>query len=380
MNLIERYLLRQLLGPILLATLALAVVALLSQTLGALDLIVSQGQGAVELLKISLLSMPQLTVLILPIALFVGGLVALNRLHTEQEIVICFASGASVWRVMAPGMKLATLAALIALVINLWIEPWSERALRDELFRVRTDLAASLIHVGQFTQPAQGLTVYAQDNDQSGVFHNLFVHQDQPSGGDVTFLAAQGKVTRRKGAPVLIMREGSEQQFSPNGVLNYLKFDEYIFDLTQFLSNDKAVHYKPSDRYLHELLAPDAAEDATRRTRTKLHSEAHARLSAPLYSLAFMAMAMAAVIGGPFSRLGYGRRIIAVSAAAATVRILGFGAQAACDINAGLNVLQYLIPLVAGAWAFVVLFHVRLFGSASPRPPRGAGLVLEGAP
>ena len=95
MQLIERYLFRQLLGPTTLATLALGGVGMLSQSLGALDVIVNQGQSALVLMKITLLGMPQLMVMILPIAIFVAGLVALNRLHTEQEIVVCFASGMS---------------------------------------------------------------------------------------------------------------------------------------------------------------------------------------------------------------------------------------------------------------------------------------------
>lgn len=379
MRLIERYILRQLLGPFLLATLALATVALLSQTLGALGLIVSQGQSAWVLIKISLLAMPQLLVLILPIALFVGGLVALNRLHTEQEIVVCFASGATTWRVISPAIKLATLATLGCLLINLWAEPWAERAMRNELSRVRTDLAASLIHVGQFNEPAPGLTVYAQDVDQNGLFHNLFLYQEQPNGGDATFMASHGKITKRRGAPALVLYDGSEQQFSRAGVLNYLKFDENVFDLSPFMVTDKLTHYKASDRYLHELLFPDLTQSWERENRVKLLSEANARLSSPLYNIALMAMALAAVIGGPFSRLGYSRRIVAVGAAAGLVRILGFGAQAACDLNGWLNIIQYLIPVTAGAWAFTALFRQGPVRPIPLRPLRRSRILFQGA-
>src|SRR5690606_21797801 len=88
MALIDRYLLKQLVGPTILATLALTAVALLSQSLAALDIIVSQRQTALIFGKITLLAMPQLINIVLPIALFVAALVALNRLHTEQEIVV----------------------------------------------------------------------------------------------------------------------------------------------------------------------------------------------------------------------------------------------------------------------------------------------------
>src|ERR1043165_2784420 len=142
MRLIDRYLLRQLLGPVVLATLALTAVALLSQSLAGLDLIVNQRQSALVFLKVTLLYMPQLINLILPVAVFVAALVALNRLHTEQEVVVCFASGMSRWRVISPAMRLAATVAFLALVMNLFVQPASYRAMRQAMFDVKADLAA----------------------------------------------------------------------------------------------------------------------------------------------------------------------------------------------------------------------------------------------
>ncbi len=377
MPLIERYLLRQLLGPTILAIVALSIVAMLSQSLGALDIMVNQGQSAYVLIKLTLLALPQLLVMVLPVALFVAALVALNRLHTEQEIVVCFAGGMSRWRIISPAMRLASVVTVFALFLNLWIEPLAERAIRHELFRVRTDLAASLVRVGEFTEPAPGLTVYAQGADPGGALRNLFVIQQKADGGDTTFFAARGKVSKRGGAPVLIMRDGSEQAFTKTGVLDFLKFDEYVFDLSGLLSTRELIHYKISDRYLHELVFPDLTQSWERKERAPMLAEANARVSAPLYNIAFMAMALAAVIGGSFSRLGYGRRIVTVAAAAAIARILGFAVQALCAGSVWLNVVQYLIPLAATGWAFSALFHQRVSRFIALRPLTGSTIPME---
>src|SRR5579864_3681333 len=126
MGLLDRYLFRQLLGPTVLAAISLGLIGLLSQSLTALDIIVKQGQSALTLAWITALAGPQLLATVLPVALFVAGLIALNRLHTEQEIVVCFASGMSRWKVIAPAMRLATLAALFTLFVNLWVAPFCE--------------------------------------------------------------------------------------------------------------------------------------------------------------------------------------------------------------------------------------------------------------
>jgi lipopolysaccharide export system permease protein len=356
MRLIDRYLLRQLAGPTALATLALTAVALLSQSLSALDLIVNQRQSALVFLKITLLAMPQLINMVLPIAVFVAALVSLNRLHTEQEIVVCFAGGMSRWRVISPALRLAATVTFVALLMNLFVQPAAFRAMREELFEVRTDLASTLVREGEFTEPVPGLTVYAQSVDGKGDLRNLFIHQKKPDGAATTYTADQGSITRQQGRPALVMRKGSQQEFSERGVLNYLTFDEYVFDLTDLTRTDELVHYKPSDRYLHELFFPDLTQSWEQRNRVSLLAEGHARLATPLYNIAFMTMALAAIFGGTFSRLGYGRRI----AAMALVRILGFVVQAAAEDNVWLNVLQYAVPLGATALALRSIFRQRV--------------------
>ena len=360
MRLIDRYLLRQLLGPTLLATLALTAVALLSQSLSGLDLIVNQRQSALVFLKITLLYMPQLINMVLPIALFVATLVALNRLHTEQEIVVCFAGGMSRWRVISPAMRLAGTVTVLALVMNLWVQPLAYRALREELFKVRTDLAATLVREGEFTEPVPGLTVYAQSVDGNGDMHNLFIHQMKEDGTATTYMANSGRMANRRGDSVLILRNGSTQEFSPRGVLNYLTFNEYPFSLGTLSNPDEMVHYKPSDRYLHELFFPDLQQAWEKRNRRSLLAEGHARVATPLYNVAFMAMALSAIIGGGFSRLGYARRIATMCAAAALLRILGFVAQSASEGNVWLNILQYAIPLAATGFALRGVFRQRV--------------------
>lgn len=360
MPLIDRYLFRQLLGPTVLATAALTAVALLSQSLSALDIIVSQRQSALVFAKVTLLALPQLLNMVLPIAVFVAALVALNRLHTEQEIVVCFAGGMSRWRVISPALRLASIITVLALAMNLWIQPAASREMRQTLFNVRTDLASTLIREGEFTAPAPGLTVYAQTVDGTGLIHNLFIHQEKDGGGATTYTADTGRLAKRGDKPVLVMQKGSNQEFSDAGVLNYLSFDEYIFDLSPFMATGEMIHYKPSDRYLHELLFPDLQQSWEQRNRLKLMAEGHNRLASPLYNIALMAMALSAIIGGGFSRMGYGKRIATIGGAAVGVRILGFVVQAGAESAAWLNLLQYAVPIVATWFALRSVFRQKV--------------------
>ena len=374
MKLIERYIFRQLLGPTVFATTALVGVALLSQGLDLLDLIVDQRQTAAVFLRIIALGLPQLIALILPIALFVACLVALNRLHTEQEIVVCFASGISRWRVISPVMRLATMAALLTLFITLFVQPWSQRQMREELFAIRNDLFATLVREGEFNQASPDLTVYAERVDSGGRMRRLYIHRKKPGGGSETITAREARFGEREGAPVLILVEGASQEFNDKGVLNSLTFKEQTFDLAPFVKTDETLTYKISDRYLHELVFPDLRHDWERHNRTEMLAEAHFRLSSPLYVFTFVALAIAAVIAGPFSRLGYTRRIARYAGIAVVIRIVGFLAQSACEDAAWANVLQYAIPIGGTWWALSRLFRggaVQSLGPAGGLQPIG---------
>jgi lipopolysaccharide export system permease protein len=357
------------------ATAALTGVSILTASLSALDILVNDRQSLVIFAEVTLLATPQIIAMILPLAVCIAGLVGLNRLHTEQEIVICFAGGMSRWRVAAPAIRLAAVITLVNLVINLWVQPLCYREMRSILMAVRADIATTLIRPGEFTHPAPGLTVFAQTEDQSGVIKNLFLDKASANGASTTYMAAEGRFAKRNGDPVLVLHGGSIQQFSKSGVLDVLSFDENVLPLKPFLAIEGQVLYHPTDRYLHELFFPDLRRPWDRANLKKLYSEGHGRLATPLYDLAFMALALAAVLGGAFSRLGYGARIAAAGAAGLAIRVLGFITGAAANGNIAMNVLQYAPPVIC----FVVCMLVVLRQHPVKGPRRAPAATLQTA-
>jgi lipopolysaccharide export system permease protein len=356
MTLIQRYLFRQIGLPVLAACASLAGIGILSQTLDQLEVVVERGQSVWVMLKLTLLAVPQLFAVILPIGLFVGSLIALTRLQREQELTAASASGMTRWQMIEPAARLALAVAAVVLVTNVVIQPWAQRTARDQAFAIRTDLAALLVEEGRFVQGPNGLTVYVQQIEQNGLLKNLFIYIEE---GDqvTTWDASEARFGRVDGQPVLSMTEGSWQQYSASGVLQQLSFDGYVFPLGPYVTGDERIRYKPADLWMTELFNPSSALVRDTAPRGELLAEAHSRLSSPLYALTAVAMALAAILGGSFSRTGYGLRIAKAAAAFLLVRIVGYAVVAASAWNASLNVLQYLLPLAATAMALRLLFR-----------------------
>ena len=166
MTLIQGYLFRQIGLPVVAACAALAGIGLLSQSLDQLEVIVERGQSIWVMAKLTLLTLPQLIAVILPIGLFVGALIALTRLQREQELTAAYAAGVSRWSLIRPAIRIAVIVAVAALVTNVFVQPWAQREARRQAFAIRTDLAALLVEEGQFVQGPGGLTVYVQQIEQ----------------------------------------------------------------------------------------------------------------------------------------------------------------------------------------------------------------------
>ncbi|MDQ3124881.1 MAG: LptF/LptG family permease, partial [Pseudomonadota bacterium] len=288
--------------------------------------------------------------------LFVGALIALTRLQREQELTAVFASGVTRWSAIRPAVRIAAIAALLTLVVTTVGQPWAQRQSRAEAFAVRTDLAALLVEEGQFVEGPNGLTVYVQQIEQNGLLKNLFVYLEE---GDrvTTWDAAEARFSTVDGQPRLSLISGSWQRYSSRGVLEYLSFDRQDVLLAQFAEVTERVRYKPSDLYLPQLFDPSPGDLERVGSAGELMAEGHSRLSAPLYALMAMAMALTAIMGGQFSRTGYSLRIARVAGMFLVVRIAGYGIVSASAWNSWLNIFQYLLPIVATVIALRLLFR-----------------------
>jgi lipopolysaccharide export system permease protein len=356
MTLIQGYLFRQIGRPVVAACAALAGIGILSQSLDQLEVIVERGQSVWVMVKLTLLAVPQLLAVIIPIGLFVGALIALTRLQREQELTAVFASGVTRWSAIRPAVWIAILAALLTLFVTTVGQPWAQRQARAEAFAVRTDLAAVLVEEGEFVRGPGGLTVYVQQIEQNGLLKNLFVYM--LDGDDaVTWDAAEARFGRIDGRPVLTMVNASTTRYSSRGVLTYGSFAQTVVDLSPYAAVTDRVRYKPTDLYLTQLFNPSPGDLERVGSAGELRAEGHLRLSAPFYALLAMALALTAIIGGPFSRTGYGSRIAKAAAAFLIVRVAGYGIVSASAWNSWLNVFQYLLPILATAVALRLLFR-----------------------
>jgi lipopolysaccharide export system permease protein len=354
MNTFSAYVFRQALGPLLGILGALAAVAMLTQGLNQLDIIVTNRQSGFAFIWVTLLSIPQLVSLILPLAVFFAVLYALNRMHSESEMVVIYGAGVSRGRIARPIIQLAVLATLGHLAINAIIQPAALRERREIFYTLRTDIASGLVREGAFTFPSDDLTLYARERGAGGEMRDMMIH-DTRARIPITFTARAGSIATIDGSPTIVMRDGQIHRQKEDGTVEVIDFDRYPLQLGRFFDEPELFSLKASDRYLHELFFPDLTQHYDQRNVTRFLAEAHSRLSAPLLNIAMALIALAGVLVGDFSRRGYARRMLIASAAALILRLMAVALQAAAVGDPSLNVLQYVLPLAAALTAAFML-------------------------
>ncbi|HEY5347345.1 MAG TPA: LptF/LptG family permease [Rhizomicrobium sp.] len=349
------YVFRQLIGPIALGALLMTAMIWLAESLPLLDLVINRGQSAPTFIYLSLLILPSLLVILLPIAFFLGLLVALWRLNSDSELVVMASAGYSVRQLAGPVFLAAGLVMALTYLCGLYLMPASQRALKDKVVDIHADIGAALFNEGDFATPAPGLTVFIRELETDGQIHDILVHDDRDAKRPITYLAQSGVLAQTPAGARLIMFDGTvEQRGSTPAQLSVLKFKSYPINMDQFAGPAHASLRKTNELYLGELLWP-FGPGLTDKLRNAYFAEANNRLAQPLYCLAFALIVMAAILRGRKQRGAAAMRIFAACAAAVCVRIAGYGIQGPASSQPSLCFLFYLVPLGGAGLALASL-------------------------
>lgn len=366
MRRIDRYILRQLAGPFLFFAGTLTGVIWITQSLRFVDLIINKGLSAGLFFYLTLLILPGVWALILPIALFASVLYTYFRLSADRELAVMGAAGLGPTALARPALALAAAVTLATYLLTLWLMPLGQRSFAGLKADLRTNLSYVLLQEGAFNTIGTGLTVYIRARGGSGELHGILVHDGRTPERPATMMAERGALIRTEQGPRLVLLAGNRQQVDrSSGQLSMLYFDRYTLDLAPFIEAGQEHWLEPGERYLSELFHPgDSPDDVANADR--LRAEGHDRLTAPLYGFAFALIGLAAMFAGEFSRRGLGWRVAAAIVAACATRLIGLALvnlTAAFPAAAPLIYLNLALAIGGALWA---LGRRRIGGRARP--------------
>ncbi len=319
---ITRYILNQLLVAALFITLGLTLAILLSQSLRWIGYIVNRGLPVSTFLYFIGLLLPSFLAVILPIAAFCAVLFVYYKLIMDSELVVLRAVCLSPLQIARPAIILAGFVTLVVYSITLYLLPVSYGAFKQLQNDIRSDYSTVLLQEGVFNNVAEGIMVYVRERASDGELRGILVHDSRDADRPVTMMAERGALVRSEQGPRVVLVNGNRQQIEgEGGRLSLLEFDRYVYELSQLQGAVHARWRGPRERHLPELFNITSDPD-DQKYRTKLFAEGHRRLVVPLYVLAFVMVALAALLSGEHSRRGQIKRVLSAIVCVAALEAL----------------------------------------------------------
>ena len=138
MKLVDRQVLRELIGPFLFGVAAFTAVFFAGSVLLKLTQELMNGMPVLTALEIVVLSLPSIVFYTLPMSTLLAVLMGVGRLSGESEVVALFAGGVSMYRIALPIMWLGIVVSGFSVLLNEIVAPRANAratALRSAVFK-----------------------------------------------------------------------------------------------------------------------------------------------------------------------------------------------------------------------------------------------------
>lgn len=216
--LLERYVVREIAKPATGVSAILAIV-FISYLLGRFLSDVVEGLLPSRTIAFMVLLRTAIALeVLLPITLFLCVVLALSRLHADQEMVAMSALGVSPWHTIRAVAGLGLVLALVVAGLSIFARPWAY----EQSYRVRAEAGAEVdidrFKAGRFYNRQKGeYVVFAESDDPGeGRLAGVFVHNEERGIRQVVFAErAFQHVDPATGERTLVVLRGRHYRISP---------------------------------------------------------------------------------------------------------------------------------------------------------------------
>lgn len=361
-SILDRYFLRELAQTIAATVVVLLVIVVGSAFTKVLQQVANGSFPASVMFQVlGLRTVAGLTNL-LPLASFLGVLMALGRMYRESEMHVLASSGMGLSGLLRPVLLLGIGLVALTTIVALWLGPWAVRTSESLVAAANRSVIAAGLDAGRFTElPNQG-----------GI---IFVDRLSRDGSELgrTFVATQ-RVDKDGQPHVKIVNAASGRLYQESdGAGRFIAFkDGWQYDVPLGMNDWVQMHYGRNDTALSSVQANDDDDPIAAASNLALwqspepqaRAEFAWRTNAPAMTLVFLLLALPLARQSP-REPRYGRLVLAVVGFYLYYTLLALGrAQIGKGHWQGQAPLWALHALVAGFALWM------LWRQYAPRKPR----------
>lgn len=307
----DRYLLSQLLAVFGFFSLVMVAVYWVNRAVRLFDQLIGDGQSSMVFVEFSLLTLPNVIRLVLPLSAFAASVYVANRLTQESELVVMQATGFSPWRMARPVLWFGLAVALMMSVLMHYLVPMSRSALAERTAEISQNASARYLAEGTFTHPSKGLTLYIREIAPTGELLDLFLADERQPDRNVVYTARKALFARTDTGPKLLMFNGTAQTLdTARRSMELTRFADFTYDFSGLMAGVERGPRTLGELSTAELFRADPA--LIRETGSSLAAfryDAHNRFAQPLLAVVAALIGFSALLIGSFSRFGLWQQI-----------------------------------------------------------------------
>ncbi|MDJ0994270.1 MAG: LptF/LptG family permease [Dinoroseobacter sp.] len=336
-------------------TVVLVLVFWISRAARLFDKLVGNGESLAVFLELSVLTLPYLIYLILPVCVFAAAIQTGNRMVSDSEIVALQTSGVSAFRTARPAFMMGTMAALLMLVLAHALIPNSRTQIAELERSLAEDFGAQLLDEGRFLTPLPGVTLFVSDISDEGVLNRVLLADARVPESNVIYTAEEALLVRSEQGPQLVLISGLAQQMELDGSLSTLRFENFSLGLGKTESEGEPV-LRDLRGYATKTLIERDPDLITLigTSQAAFEHELHTRFATPMLAIINAVLGFAALLVGGFSRFGFWYQVAGGIALNVVLQVGVNFAEEVALTTAGAWPVVY-VPVLAGLMAVLLL-------------------------
>lgn len=181
LSILDRYFLRELAYGILATAIVLLVIFAGGAFAGVLQKVANGSIQPSIMFEVLGLQMLDLLSTLLPMAAFLGTLIALGRMYRESEMHVLASSGMGPRGMLRPVVLLTVVSTVLVGALSLWLGPWSSRTADQVIATANKSVIAAGLDAGRFTElPGKGGIIFVDTLSRDGtVLGKTFLATDR---------------------------------------------------------------------------------------------------------------------------------------------------------------------------------------------------------
>jgi lipopolysaccharide export system permease protein len=291
-RLLNRYVFLEVLTPFFFGLSVFTFILLIARILKLVEMVVNRGVPLVEMMKIFSYILPAFLEVTVPMALLLAILLGFGRLSADTEIVAMKTSGVSLYQMIVPVALFVACTMVLTFIIAIWVRPWSNAALKDQLFQVAKSRATAGFKEKVFNNDFPGLVIYVEEIEPGGsTLKGILIADARDANQRNTVVAKIGLFLPNEESKTITLRLLDGTIYGTNvRERSFQKTDFNIYDVSLNLAAlaDMRPHTRnPREMMLSELRAQIARKRVAGQPANEELIEVHRKFSIPFACLVF---------------------------------------------------------------------------------------------